>query len=168
MASRLNWRWLPVYGLLLIAIVTSGIIAWSKYRPAQSIEILLLSEPPPQGKVYIGGSVTNPGYYPLTGDDNVQDLLRNAGGAAVDNQTELKLYVGTGAPEGQTPQKVNINTAEPWLLQALPGIGETLAQRIVDYRQQNGPFQNTQGLLNVPGIGAGSYEHLKDLITVEN
>jgi competence protein ComEA len=55
-----------------------------------------------------------------------------------------------------------------WLLQALPEIGETLAQRIVDYRQQNGPFRNTSELMKVAGIGAATYQQIKDLITVKD
>ena len=53
-----------------------------------------------------------------------------------------------------------------WLLKALPGIGETLAQRIVEYRQRNGLFYNTRDLLKVAGIGTTTYEQIKDMITV--
>ena len=73
---------------------------------------------------------------------------------------------GDGAGGEQEPQKIDINRAEVWLLEALPGIGETLAQRIVDYRQQNGPFQHTNELLKVAGIGTTTYEQIKHLITV--
>ena len=77
----------------------------------------------------------------------------------------LKLYIpDTG--EGPGPQKIDINRAEVWLLKALPGIGETLAQRIVDYRRQNGPFQNTRELTGVSGIGDSTYEQIEHLITV--
>jgi len=68
--------------------------------------------------------------------------------------------------EAQEPQKIDINRAEVWLLKALPGIGETLAQRIVDYRHQNGPFHNIRQLLQVAGIGTTTYEQIKHLITV--
>ena len=75
-----------------------------------------------------------------------------------------EIYGGVG--EEQDSQKIDINRAEVWLLKALPGIGETLAQRIVDYRQKNGPFHNTKDLLKVTGIGNTTYEQIRDLITV--
>ena len=61
---------------------------------------------------------------------------------------------------------ININRAETWLLEALTGIGPTLAQRIVDYREQNGPFRNTSELTEVEGIGTAIYERIKHRITV--
>jgi comEA protein len=66
----------------------------------------------------------------------------------------------------EQPQKVDINRAEAWLLEALPGIGETLAQRIIDYRQQNGAFRSISEITEVEGIGQSLYEQIKDLITV--
>jgi len=70
--------------------------------------------------------------------------------------------------EGATPrpQMVDINRAEPWLLEALPGIGPGLAAAIVRYREEKGPFRSPQEVQLVPGIGAGVYEKMKDLITV--
>lgn len=60
---------------------------------------------------------------------------------------------------------VNINTANTEELTALPGIGATLAQRIIDYREQHGPFASPAGLLLVDGIGKGTLETILDLIT---
>ena len=68
-----------------------------------------------------------------------------------------------GASPG--PQRVDINRAEPWLLEALPGIGPRLAEAIVSYRQENGPFRTPQEIQRVPGIGVELYERLKDIIT---
>ena len=62
---------------------------------------------------------------------------------------------------------ININTASAELLTELPGIGSTLAERIVAYRENNGPFRYKSELLEVSGIGTGTYRELEDLITVE-
>ena len=65
------------------------------------------------------------------------------------------------------PVQVNLNTATAEQLEALPGIGPDLAQRILAYRAANGPFKNVDGLLNVKGIGEGKLSKLRDQITVE-
>jgi comEA protein len=71
----------------------------------------------------------------------------------------------TASFSGQT--EVNLNTATAEQLQTLPGIGPDLAQRILDYRAENGPFKNVDGLLNVKGIGKGKLAQLRDHIAVE-
>jgi competence protein ComEA len=63
---------------------------------------------------------------------------------------------------------VNINTAEAWLLEALPGIGEARAQAIIEYRLQHGPFRDIYELEKVPGLGEENFKHIADLITVND
>ena len=63
-------------------------------------------------------------------------------------------------------EKVNINAATADQLTALPGIGPSYAQRIVEYREKNGPFKKVEDLLNVTGIGEKTFEKIKDRITV--
>ena len=63
-------------------------------------------------------------------------------------------------------QVVNINTATAAQLEALPGIGPSMAQRIVSHREKNGPFKKAEDLMNVKGIGEKSFLKLKALITV--
>ena len=62
--------------------------------------------------------------------------------------------------------KVNINTATQSELDQLPGIGPSIAQRIIDYREENGNFQKIEDVQNVKGIGDAKYEEIKDSITV--
>jgi competence protein ComEA len=61
---------------------------------------------------------------------------------------------------------VNLNTASASQLEAVPGIGSKMAQRIVEYRQKNGAFKKIEELMNVKGIGEKSFLKLKAHITV--
>lgn len=73
---------------------------------------------------------------------------------------------GNGSNAGTSPGKVNINTATAKELEALPGIGEVLAQRIIAEREANGPFKSVDDLIRVPGIKEGIIAQLRDLVTV--
>ena len=107
-----------------------------------------------------------PGFYPQEAGDGVEDALKAAGGTTDSaDLTRLELLV-PGMEETSESQKVNINRAEAWLLEALPGIGEIRAREIIEYRQKNGPFKHTSDLLNIEGIGTATYEKIKHLITV--
>lgn len=70
------------------------------------------------------------------------------------------------AESGGATELVNINTASLEELDSLPGIGPTIAQRIIDYREEHGGFQTVEDLLNVSGIGPSTFDQIKDLITV--
>lgn len=61
---------------------------------------------------------------------------------------------------------VNLNTATAAQLESLPGIGARTAERIIEYRQKNGPFKKIEELMNVKGIGEKSFLKLKDRLTV--
>lgn len=61
---------------------------------------------------------------------------------------------------------IDINAAGKDELMALPGIGEVLAQRILDHREEHGPFLHVEGLMNVEGIGEKRMEEILELITI--
>jgi competence protein ComEA len=165
-AGRFINGWALIVVLLVVIIVAGSIVAWSRYSRSQAIEITIVPDGEFRGEIYVGGEVNNPGFYPLETGESVEDIIRAAGGNTNGaDLNQLKLFVPSVA-EGELPQKVNINRAEAWLLEALPGIGEVRAKAIIDYRQQNGPFRSIHELIKVDGIGTTAYEKIKHLITV--
>ncbi|OGN88482.1 MAG: hypothetical protein A2158_08180 [Chloroflexi bacterium RBG_13_46_14] len=160
---------LPAAVILLVLIITiGGIIIWSRYEQGDPVEISHPASEIWDGTVYIGGAVNLPGYYPFTYEDTIETLIRAAGGIS-GNYTpgNVTLLLNDSKLEQRT-QKIDINRAEKWLLEALPGIGEITAQRIIDYRTGNGKFTSTLGLLEVDGIGTSVYENIRELITVSD
>ena len=167
--SRVNRFYLFITVFLLIAAIAGGVTLAVQHNRNQPVEIILSQTKPPElsGEVYIGGAVSNPGIYPLKEGDTLQALLSDAGIEPDADLSHIELYIPREGEE-QSPQKIDINRAEPWLLQALPGIGEVLAQRIVDYRSENGPFRRIEDLLKASGIGPATFENIKDYITVSD
>ena len=84
-------------------------------------------------------------------------------GAASDARPEGTVSAG-GAQ--LSPGMVNLNTASKDELMTLPGIGESKAQSILDYRQENGSFSRTEDIMNISGIKEGVFNKIKDSITV--
>ncbi len=164
--TKLNQFWTLITFLLVAIIVISGVVVWSRYEKSQSIEISTPQVQELAGEIYIGGAVNNPGFYPLKGGDSLEALIQAAGGMTNSaDPNRVNLYV-PGPGKEESPQKIDINRAEAWLLMALPGIGEVRAAAIVEYRRQNGPFRNTNELVKVEGIGITTYERVKHLIAV--
>ncbi len=143
---------------------------------------------PPPIRVYISGAVRRPAVYELPPDSIVQDALDAAGGPTSDADLvhinlaqgladQQHVYVSREGEANPTPPvsgsgesagaTVNINTATAAELEALPRIGPTMAQRIVEYRQTNGPFESIEEIQNVPGIGPATFAGFEDMITVE-
>jgi competence protein ComEA len=166
--SRFINGW-TLMALLLIAIIITGCaFIWSKSSRSQAIEISLAPGQELLGRIYVDGAINNPGFYPLYSGDSIEEVIRAAGGFTDGaDLTGVKLNI-SGADEEKTPQKVNINRAEAWLLEALPGIGGVRAEAIIEYRRQNGPFRDINELMKVPGIGSDTFELVKSLVTVSD
>lgn len=77
------------------------------------------------------------------------------------SQTESSI---TRSPDSQ---RININTASAEELEALPGIGKAIAERIIEHREKYGPFRKPEHLIIVRGISDKRFQSLRDLITVE-
>jgi competence protein ComEA len=167
--SRAYRFYLFITVFLAIAAIAGGIMLAVQHSRSQPVEIVLSQTEPLElsGELYIGGAVANSGIYHLKEDDTLQTLLSDAGVEPDADLSHIKLYIPREG-EDQSPQKIDINRADPWLLEALPGIGEVLAQRIIDYRSENGPFRIIEDLLKVSGIGPATFENIKDYITVSD
>ncbi len=160
-----RFRILPVVFLIVI-IAAGGMVILLRYSPGEPVEISMPAVKGWQGEIYIDGAVNNPGVFPLKNGDIIDDLIRAAGGVTGNATAEmLHLHIPVDGDTDRT-QKININRADVWLLDALPGIGETLAQRIIDYRLENGPYRSASEITSVSGIGDNIYQQIKDLITV--
>lgn len=146
--------------------------------------------------VHITGEVNKPGIVILNKNSRIADAINKAGGATKEadlNQINLayiledgqKIYIpnknekidedeyiteGNGNNMGNSNskegEKVNINEAMQTELEELPGIGPSLASRIIEYREQNGDFKKIEELQNVKGIGDAKYNDIKDKVTV--
>lgn len=140
--------------------------------------------------VHVAGAVGAPGLYRLLDGARVVDAVAAAGGFAADADTDAvnlarsvddgeQLVVprigeaaapsqagGTSAAAPSSGARVNLNTADAAALDTLPRIGPALAQRIIDWRAQNGRFTSVDDLLAVPGIGDRMLESIRDLVTV--
>ncbi|HIE17891.1 MAG TPA: ComEA family DNA-binding protein [Dehalococcoidia bacterium] len=169
MSNQPSSYWLLIPAFLIASLIVGSALLAVKQITHKSVEITVSPAVAYQskGEVYVGGSVANPGFYPLREGDTINAILEAAGVMPNADLTRLELHVPRSG-ESHPPQKVNINRAEPWLLTALPGIGPGKAQAIVNYRNQHGHFHNVQDLLKVEGIGSSTLEKIKDLITVED
>jgi competence protein ComEA len=136
--------------------------------------------------VAVSGLVRRPGLVRLPAGSRVADAIDGAGGALPGtdlSMTNLARKVADGelivvglAPSAMPAAStgggmgggglVNLNTATLEQLQTLPGVGPVLAQRIIDYREQNGHFRSVADLRKVTGIGDARYNELKARVTV--
>ena len=164
--SKSTQYWVLIVILLIAIIAVGSVVAWVRYSPSQPIELSISPSQELQGEICVGGAVANPGFYPFKDVDSIGTIIQAAGGIASGaDLTRLNLFI-PGIADKEQPQKVDINWAEAWLLEALPGIGEVRAQAIIDYRCQNGLFRNINEITKVEGIGATTYDRIKHLITV--
>lgn len=179
---------------LLIGLLTAGIL-WLLIAEPRGHPVLLHPPPTPGPiRVHVSGEVENPGVYTLERGSIAQAAIKAAGGPtsaadlshinlAAALQDRQQVYVPLRAQEGAQsserlatsdprlgatlPGRININQAGESELELLPGIGPSLAGKIVEYRAQNGPFQSPDDLMNVSGIGAAKLEDLLDWIRLD-
>lgn len=162
-----------------VAAAPSGGTASAPASASPSPEVVVL--------VDVAGWVRRPGVYEFTEGARVIDAIDAAGGARSGALLEalnlaapltdgIQILVPREGQEGVAPAPVtggavagglvNVNSAIATELEELPGIGEVIAQRIIDYRTENGPFATVDELLDVSGIGDAILESIRELVTV--
>ena len=162
-----------------VAAAPSGGTASAPASASPSPEVVVL--------VDVAGWVRHPGVYEFTEGARVIDAIDAAGGARSGALLEAlnlaapltdgtQILVPREGQEGVAPAPVtggavagglvNVNSAIATELEELPGIGEVIAQRIIDYRTENGPFATVDELVDVSGIGDAILESIRELVTV--
>jgi len=136
--------------------------------------------------VHVAGEVKKPGVYPLVSGSRVIDAIKAAGGAkAGTDLSQLNLarlindgeqiYLGQENLNGFKPLRkikepfrgiVYVNRATAAQFDSLPGIGETFAKRIIEYRKSNGPFVSIEDLKKVEGIGEKTFAKMKSRLSL--
>ena len=126
--------------------------------------------------VHVVGKVAEPGVVELPIGSRVQDAVDAAGGAtnnkALESVNLARVVVDgeqivVGAPaEGSASSKISINSASAAQLDELPGVGPAIAERIVQWRETNGPFTSIDELTEVSGIGPSILEQIRDLASM--
>ena len=183
-------------GILIGLLLAGGLLLAARAPKGESVQLRPAPTPEPI-QVHVAGAVVRPGVYDVSEGSRVLDVVEAAGGfvaeadknalnlaARVEDGERLDIpYVAGYEPDDEegfvvvsegTPSSlagvdlVNINTATLDELDKLPGIGPTTAQKIIDYRNENGSFVQIEDIVNVSGIGSATYENIKDLITVGN
>lgn len=177
--------------LVLAAAATSvvvGIVRTSATSDAVGEQVAVSAAAPAPASVYVHvfGAVVRPGLYRLDDGARVVDVIASAGGLAPDadesavnlarrvsDGEQLRVPVigealatGETAPGVASDGRVNLNTADVSALDTLPRVGPAIAERIIQWREDNGPFTSVDDLLSVPGIGDKMLASLRDLVTV--
>lgn len=137
--------------------------------------------------VHVAGAVKRPNVYELSQGSRIIDAIKLAGGATEEADLDAlnlaakltdgqKVYVSkkgeapqgslVASTDGSLQALISLNTATLEQLDTLPGIGPTIAQRILDWRTAHGSFSSVNQLQDVEGIGPKKFGNIKDKVTV--
>lgn len=191
-----QFPWQAIIIGVLCGLVAAGAILLASRPSRGSAVQLPEAPPAAGIMVDVSGAVVQPGVFELPPGSRVADAIAAAGGLQPEafseslnlaapladgtkvlvplRPEESALEADTASANASTSNTtnygagfpININTASLNTLTALPGIGETKAQAIIDYRTEHGPFTNIEQLMDVSGIGQATFDKLKNLVTI--
>jgi competence protein ComEA helix-hairpin-helix repeat region len=184
---------MPMYkrSMFVLLVLTAFTIVGMFYGYREKDQSIVLDaakkEPVEKIVVYVNGAVNKPGVVSLAADARIVDAIHYCGGALptadltkVNMAQMLKDGMQVVVPEktmvegeknnaDKTPrgeEKININAADAKILDTLPGIGPSLAKRIVEYREKQGGFHTIEDLKKVSGITEAKFVKVKERITL--
>jgi competence protein ComEA len=168
---------------VLVFAAAAGLSVWvllSSLGPAEQGKAATSSTTISQAELYVDivGAVVRPGVYPVTPGTRLFEVVSSAGGftknadqksvnlARLVTDGEQIVVLGSGsAQREQTASKLlSLNAATELQLEGLPGVGPTLAGRIIDWRTANGGFTKVDQLLKVGGIGDKLFAGLRNMV----
>ena len=185
-------RFVEALKVILLAALVGGVVAVSGFLVLDRLQPGVITIGPGEPGtilVSIEGAVEQPGEYELLAGSRLSDLISEAGGfTAQANTTGLNMagrladgdlvvvprqdqptdssQTNQDIPSTPTVGLININTASVGELDQLPGIGPALAQRIIDFREFNGPFTSIDQLHEVNGISEAMVDALREYVTI--
>jgi competence protein ComEA len=166
--------------ILLLGAVLFGVFVWrGNFFGTSAAPTAVLPTPV---FVEVTGRVARPGVYSFPAPPTLLDLCRRAGGPEPLSGSDTRLSSGTLVEVDQDGAcrldrmsgerlrtlgvALDLNTASARDLEALPGVGPVLAQRIVQHRQTHGPFKTLDDLGDVPGLGKKKLAQIRPLLMV--
>lgn len=98
-------------------------------------------------------------------EDKTQEVVTGKS-TDITNTTSVNTNLSINKKSKTDIEKINLNKATQTELETLPGIGPSTAEKIIEYRKENGNFKNIEDIMNVNGIGESKYNKIKDLVSV--
>lgn len=166
--------------IVSVASIFLGSWFWFQGRPTEIVVTpTTIAQPETElSKIYVhvAGKVAVAGVYELDAGSRVIDAIAAAGGATKSADLTMlnlarvlfdgeQILVGNSTQQ-QGSNKISINQADAVQLDQLPGIGPAIAARIIEYREQHGPFLMLTSIKYVSGIGDALFAKIKDLIVL--
>ncbi len=185
-----------IAAISLSVLIIAGWLIYHFQQPAVSADIKVVTPTAKKASpavtsqvfVHVAGAVKNPGVYKISEGSRIIEAVNKAGGfakgadenslnlaAKVKDSQKIEVLikqptsssgVSSATSVRQDNQIINLNTATEDQLDELPGIGETMAKRIIEFRQDKGSFTSVDQLKDIEGIGDKKFERLKDKVAI--